>query len=333
MAKGNPFLGMARGSAGDFTYYRQYGEQVFRARNRHPSNPRTTLQLLQRVVMLTVQRAYSMLSPIADHAFQGRQKGTMSQARFTELNIAKLRLGLANAIEEISTGQPGTWYGESNYAAKGSFLPEFMPYVISEGSIASLSYEWNAGVMSILLSLPGGLATITYEQLVTALGLQRGDQLTFLLLNIDDTTDTGQFNGLNYARVILDPATDAAWSQAMFTAVPDIEGLYTLANPNTANEGSLYFSAGSGRLNFTMSGNVGSEINSAVNSPAAFSVIVSRRAGDLWQRSSESLVLRPYTVGNGNLDQDHGTDYLGDAVESFITKSGSTLYLNQAENL
>lgn len=333
MAKGNPFLGMARGSAGDFTYYRQYGEQVFRARNRHPSNPRTTLQLLQRVVMLTVQRAYSMLSPIADHAFQGRQKGTMSQARFTELNVSKLRLGLANAIEEISTGQPGTWYGESNYAAKGSFLPEFMPYVISEGSIASLSYGWDAGHMAIEVPSLLSFESVTYQQFVTAFGLQRGDQLTFLVLNIDDLTDSGQFNGFNYARVILDPSTDAAWTQPMFTAVTGQEGLYDLANTNQANEGGVRFVDYGGNIAFTLTSSVGAEPNKSATSPAAFAVIISRRAGDIWQRSSETLVLRPYTVGNGNLDQDHGTDYLGDAVESFITKSGSTLYLNQAENL
>lgn len=333
MAKGNPFLGMARGSAGDFTYYRQYGEQVFRARNRHPSNPRTTLQLLQRVVMLTVQRAYSMLSPIADHAFQGRQKGTMSQARFTELNVSKLRLGLANAIEEISTGQPGTWYGESNYAAKGSFLPEFMSYIISEGSLASLNYRWDAGVMSVDAASSLALATVTYEQFVAALGLQRGDQLTFLVLSIDDTTDTGQFNGFKYARVILDPATDAAWTQPMFTADATVATNFRVANANPANEGGLIFMASEGGFAFSFVVGAAGEPSASIDSPAAFAVIVSRRSGDIWQRSSESLVLRPYTIGDGNLDQDHGTDYLGDAVESFMTKSGSTLYLNQAENL
>lgn len=333
MAKGNPFLGMARGSAGDLTFYRAYGEQVFRARNRHPSNPRTTLQLLQRVVMLTVQRAYSMLSPIADHAFQGRAKGTMSQARFTALNINKLRLGLATAIEEISAGLPGSWYAEANYAAKGSFLPEFMPYIISEGSLASLNYSWLAGFMVLTPAIDVTLASVTYEQFCEAYDLQRGDQLTFVVLTIDDTTDSSQFNGIKYARIILDPSTDAGWTQPMFSATTEGGARFTVANPNIANEGDVSFFQNENSVAFSLVGLPGGEPDQTLESTAAFSVIVSRRSGDLWQRSSESLVLRPYTVGDGNLTQDHGTDYLADAIESFMSDSGSTLYLNQAETL
>ncbi len=329
MGKGNLFLGFGRGSVGDITYYRAYGEQVFRGRNRHPANPQTTLQLLQRVVMLTAQHAYSFMSAICDHSFQGRAVGSMSQARFTALNIAKMRQGLADAIEEIITGAEPTWYGESNYAAKGSYLPEFMPYIISEGSVASLTKQWVAGAMVI----PIGTSlddNSTYADFCRVLGLQRGDQLTFVQLTIDDSDVTGQFNGFQFARVILEPSTEAGWTQPILTGTGNFK---TIANPNAANEGSLFFQfTDTDGLRFTFAESE-TEPTGQEFSPAAFAIIVSRRVGDVWQRSTESLVLRPYTVGTGNLTYDHAADFLGDAIDSFKIKPGSALYLNQAENI
>lgn len=333
MGKGNLFLGFGRGSVGDITYYRAYGEQVFRGRNRHPANPQTTLQLLQRVVMLTAQHAYSLMSPICDHAFQGRAVGTMSQARFTALNIAMMRQGLADAIEEIITGADPTWYSESNYAAKGSFLPEFMPYIISEGTLPTFAKTFTEGKMVLLT--PGGDigSDATYEELVASLGLQRGDQLTFVQLTMDDTTVTGQFNGFQFARVVLSPSTDAGWTAEAFEPEAEGSSWFKFANPNPANEGDVYFKLSDGNIQFSFAYGGATEVTGQAATPAAFAVIVSRRVGDVWQRSTETLVLRPYTVGTGNLTYDHAADFLGDAIESFKIKSGSALYLNQAENI
>jgi hypothetical protein len=269
------------------------------------------------------------MSAICDHSFQGRAVGTMSQARFTALNIAKMRQGLAEAIEEIITGAEPTWYGESNYAAKGSFLPEFMPYIISEGSIASLTKGWEAGQMALPMDNSITDAS-TYADFCQFWGLQRGDQLTFVQLTIDDSDVTGQFNGFQFARIILEPSTEAGWTQPMLTGAGDYK---TIANPNAANEGSIYFNfTDSDALRFTF-GQSATEPTGVEFAPAAFAVIVSRRVGDVWQRSTESLVLRPYTVGTGNLTYDHAADLLGDAIESFKIKAGSALYLNQADNV
>lgn len=46
--KGNLFLGMGRGSVGDVVYSRVGGQQVGRARNRKPNNPRSASQMFQR---------------------------------------------------------------------------------------------------------------------------------------------------------------------------------------------------------------------------------------------------------------------------------------------
>lgn len=333
MGKGNLFLGFGRGSVGDITYYRAYGEQVFRGRNRHPANPQTTLQLLQRVIMLTAQHAYSLMAPICDHSFQGRAVGTMSQARFTALNIAMMRQGLAGAIEEIITGAEPTWPSESNYAAKGSFLPEFMPYIISEGTLPTFKKTFAEGQMVVISNTQDVSSASSYEEFVASFGLQRGDQLTFVQLTIDDTDVTGQFTGIQFARVVLSPSTEAGWTDDAFEQLPAESQWFKFANPNPANEGNVYFKFPDGNLQFSFQSDNATEATGQAATPAAFAMIVSRRVGDVWQRSTETLVLRPYTVGTGNLTNDHAADFLGDAIESFKVKTGSALYLNQADNV
>lgn len=336
MAKGNPFLGMARGSAGDFTFYRSFGEQVFRARNRHPSNPQTDLQLLQRVVMLTTQRAYSLLSPLADHSFAGRKPGTMSQARFTELNNAMLRDGLAQVIEDIVIGADTGWQTEANYNGKSSVFPAMMPYILSEGTIAPVLYGWNEGFSVLPVGALALTSDTTYQELVDALGVEPGDQLTFVQVNCDDSTDSAYFTGLRYARVILAPSSDGDMTDSVFAQSPNGALIVDPNYANPRNMGNIYFSDHSvgtdlHSLAFTFRDSTAAEVSSVADAPAGCAVIVSRLSGDVWQRCNSHIEVRPYTVGTGNLHWDHGTAYLGDAMESFrVSSAGSTRYLNQA---
>lgn len=61
-------------------------------------------------------------------------------------------------------------------------------------------------------------------------------------------------------------------------------------------------------------------------------MIASRLSGGVWQRSTQQLYLRSDEIsGDHPLYYDHHTDYLGDAVHSYMTNESSSLYLNQAE--
>lgn len=330
MAKGNPLLGLSRGKLGDMVLYRAYGEQCSRPRV-IPKNPQTGLQLLQRVVLKTVSGAYSLLKPIADHSFQGKQVGTMNQSRFAQVNIGLLRSGLADEINDgslelIVNSQ------KTNFAPKDSMLPEINAYQISEGSLPAVSTLFTGGLFTLVL--PGAQAagaTLTYQGVLNALGLQEGDQLTFCLLSTDDSADEtpyqGRFNGFKFARVILQPATGGLDTAFISDSA--------INEPNVRNEGSLSITiteAGNDlHLNFStqsISTNAG-----MANSVAAAAVIVSRNSGGVWQRSTQSLVLRPATLSvAGHLTYDNEVNYLGDAVVSFMSSERSSLYLNQAQS-
>lgn len=317
MSKGNLFLGFARGKVGDVVFSRQSGEQVARARNRSPKNPQSPLQMLQRVVLKTNSTAYSMLQPICNHSFQGRQEGTANQSRFSEINIAAMRRQLRDVI---NSGDPEEILQstEYNFAGKYSSLAQFRSYVISEGTLPILSYDLGSNEGG--LTFNGISATTTYAQVVAALGLQQGDQLTFVGLTIDDraNAETSEFNGLKYARVILEPS-DGDMSKPILLAGEGSS--YSVNLPNEKNDGDVTFFLGTDKLLITFDGTS----SASANTLAGFAVIVSRLSGGVWSRSTQSLAL------DSNLTQDHNIGYLYDAIYSFLTAQNSSLYLNQAE--
>lgn len=326
MSKGNLFLGTASGKVGDVVFSRQGGEQITRVRNRSPKNPQTPLQMTQRVIMSTVGKAYSLMAPIADHAFQGRSEGTMCQSRFTELNIALLRRAAAEALndgsaEAIITSQA------TNFNGKGDSLVALNPFVISEGSLPSPRLQEIAGGVGVRLGITTTLATVTYGDVINALGAQRGDQLTFVLLTTDQSeagVDAGFANGFHFCRIILDPSEGDLTTPFLQTP-GQADPNYYVNKPNAKNEGSITFSIGSGTNESILIPAVdGIGVNQTQYGEGAVGAILSRKSGEMWQRSTSALVL--YSAGF-----DTQIHYLGDAVMSYMTEAGSSLYLNQAE--
>lgn len=327
MSKGNLFLGTASGKVGDVVFSRQGGEQIARVRNRSPKNPQTPLQMAQRVIMSTVGKAYSLMAPIADHAFQGRAEGTECQSRFTELNIALLRRAAADALNEGSAEAIITSQA-TNFNGKGDSLVAVNPFIISEGSLPSPRLRAGGGGVGIRLGITTTLATVTYGDIINAMGAQRGDQLTIVLLTTDQSeagVDAGFFNGFHFCRIILDPSEGDLTTP--FLKTPGQEDPYFYVNkPNAKNEGNVIFDLGSGTSESLLVPIV-DRISAGVTqySEGAVGAILSRKTGELWQRSTSALVL--YTAG-----YDTQIHYLGDAVLSYMSDAGSSLYLNQAEN-
>lgn len=85
------FLGQARGKIGDIVFYRMDGVQMSRTRNRHPRNPNTNPQKVQRAISATVSQLYRSGRQIFDHAFQGKSVGAKNQRYFLSENMRILR--------------------------------------------------------------------------------------------------------------------------------------------------------------------------------------------------------------------------------------------------
>lgn len=170
MAKGNPFLGYARGKVGDIVLYRSGGEQIARARNRHPRNPRSNAQQYQRAIMATVMQAYSAGSVIFDHSFQGRAVGAENQRRFNSLNTRLLRSQIAADID----GAVAVESQVGRVVAPGAVSPVPAVLQVSEGSLVNV----------LANGLPVSEEEETVAQYVARIGLVPGDLFTFVALVI-----------------------------------------------------------------------------------------------------------------------------------------------------
>lgn len=130
MGKGNMLQGMTRGKVGDVVFSRLNGEQISRVRNRHPQNPKTESQMIQRAIMATVMMMYSAGKTIFDHSFQGKKVGSECQREFMSRNAKKLRQAIAKDFN--SNVDDKTALGR--VVAPGAMTPVPFSYQISNGT-------------------------------------------------------------------------------------------------------------------------------------------------------------------------------------------------------
>lgn len=332
MAKDNLFLGTARGSVGDIVFSRLDGQQVARVRNRAPRNPQSPAQMVQRIIMSSVGKAYSFMQAICDHSFEGFESSQQSQRKFMEVNVGILRDKVADVLAypvESAVKSSNAF----NFSFKNDYAPVMNRYQISAGSLPSIALKadttedlpGNHPIIPIN-GLPESVTSLTYQQFCDLLGLQRGDQLTFIQVTHDNRVtghDADILTGFRFARVILDPAGGDM-------SVPIVSNA-KINDPNPRNEGTfsiLQLIAATendpGGLRFMLS-NV--EISGQNDKWLAGSaVILSRMVGNRWLRSTQFLLPR-YTSGTYALK----ASTLGLAYETFKIGASSDLYLNQAE--
>lgn len=167
MAKGNLFLGSARGKLGDVVYTVVNGVQVSRPRNRYPANPKTVGQANSRALMAPAAKFYSPLASVLETSFQGYNK---SQS-YTEF--------LRRAANDC---RAGGWY-----LPKGTdFFP--LPYMLSKGTIRSFGYHYDNDDGMLWLddihnATDGALDTIGgISQLFIDAGYSAGMQVTIMLV-------------------------------------------------------------------------------------------------------------------------------------------------------
>lgn len=184
MSKGNMFLGYARGKVGDVVFSRTNGEQITRARNRHPANPRTDGQLATRAILATVGKAYSAGAFIFDHAFQGLKVGSGNQQRFMSANIQLFR----QTILDVKNGD--TAANELLFVRPNALGPVAGPYIVSEGELVQTFWKFTREQVNqqLYVSTPvylvdeSGAEPVTENvgQYAARTGLVAGDIYTFV---------------------------------------------------------------------------------------------------------------------------------------------------------
>lgn len=301
-------LGHARGKVGDLVFSRVNGQQVTRARAAVVKNPQTEKQMIQRILLNTVIQAYSRMSEITDHSFEGVSVGMASMNKFMRENMNALRQNVSAQVAES-----GSFGGIYAFAPKGVNIFTPNPWILSAGSLPSVTLASVSPTEGAKITIAAAGSIPTYAEVIAALGLQRGDQLTF----IGQELYTDARAAFKFARVILDPRNEDG-SQADLSTPFLANGIVNLPSPR--NEGAdIKLSYASGALAFDLGS----------NSMYGAAVIVSRQKSDgNWLRSNTSIVLAaqvPYEL-TGSFDLQAALDY---------TMAGgidlqSDLYLNNA---
>lgn len=298
-------LGQARGKVGSLVFSRNNGKQVTRAKAETVRNPQTEKQVLQRIILNTISQAYSRMSAITDHSFEGKITPAENMAAFMKRNMNDLRSKISAAV---AAGQ--TFSDIFNFAPIGSANFVYNSLVISQGALPKVPV---ISVTSGTGAKTGAVVANTYQGVLDAFNLQRGDQLTFINI-CEDNLGNKYFY---YNRVILNPVDDNGVNLPLSTAfIANGE----IVSPSPKNEGT--FAA----LTYAADGITFAIGNTAVKAAA---VIVSREKGDgSWSRSEASLILDPTAI-----EESIDAMTLQDAIDAFSENSvglDNAKYLNNA---
>ena len=237
---------------------------------------KTTAQILQRVLMKVVSLCYTMMKTICNHSFEGVGTGFKSMNKFKKVNLLYLR---ERAATLQNSGQSLSQFYQ--------FMPlqstKWSPFaaIISQGHLPEVSVAIDAeGGHKAYVNAPGR----TYADFVSAWGLQRGDQVTFVTVQKRE----GRYE-VGTARIVLNPRNADGSGAPMTTEIVNSEGEFPCSNwKNRLNFSTFQFD--SNRFNFVL-GRGGDVV--------AAGIIVSRKdkSGN-WFRSNCQLVLNEAGFGN-----------------------------------
>ncbi len=212
-----------------------------------------------------------------------------------------------------------------NFVNMFSFVPvgmkhAFAPnqYLVAMGSLPQVKTAWiEDGTSHIVYPTVQLVTTNTYEEVINKLGLKRGDQLTFCTVKQGATIQESQFN---FARVILDPTDENFNALPLSTAFLDENGYVN--KPSVRNEGKFKFLINASGLRYWYE-----DLYTTEEDAVAAFVIVSRKEGDTWKRSTTYVAYPGETAGSYSMQD--CLDMVSNGAQHTIY-AGSDQYLNNA---
>ena len=257
-----------------------------------------------------------MMKAICDHSFEGTKKGQETMSLFMSENIQKCRA----AIEEMQAQGVAflNMYSFVPVGMKHAFAPN--QYLVAMGSLPRVTTTWvEDSESNINYPTIAALANkTTYGDVINALGLKRGDQLTFCTIKQGASIQESEFN---FARVILDPTDPETFLPlTLDTAFLDENG--KVNKPSVRNEGSFTFAAVASGLRYWYE-----DLYTTEEDTVAAFCIVSRKEGDTWKRSTTYIAYPGETTNAYSLQQ--CLDLIANGAQHNIY-SGSDQYLNNA---
>lgn len=274
------------GAVGDVVYRMRNGQNIASQKASQVKNPRTDAQQNQRMNMATVSAAYSALKVICDHSFEGKSYGSECMGEFMKRNLSIVK--------------------SLYFSLNGKGNPYIVPnaYLVSKGSLPSVAITKilsgdDSVNMAIHADRTTAASTLTVAQLHQFLNAEIGDQITVLGVAQVVDGETIMWDGIesqhqyrvSYARLVFDkdkadqPVNNEG---ALNTANLDLEKSENYQNIAIVDSTEAeHFN-----VQLTMSG------CTTDDSPTAGTIIISRKEGTDWLRSTQNLTIMPITAQN-----------------------------------
>lgn len=198
-------MGMARGKVGDVVLTRLAGEQVARARNRAPKNPKTTKQMAQRAALATCVEFYIRgVKNLFKFAFESKKPSESDYNAFVRANIGIIPVQSHKTLVENG--------------------PVFGPIIMSQGSLNAPSLtqlEAGTGFMLTGLNLTKAGDQMTVGDLskviANAYGCQDGDIFTLVAINTGSMDFSANIEAAKNSGFLAAKDAPESWSIRQFT--------------------------------------------------------------------------------------------------------------------
>lgn len=320
MAKGNLFLGQAKGKVGSIVFARAFGQQITRTKPTSVANPKTIGQNTQRAILATIAKSAAALTPLVDHSFASVTYGAESVRHFRKINMGLLRNLYLNT------------QNDANLCAKGAnFVPN--PLKVSEGNLQSFIAVVNKKDIGFLqndaytLPTAGNISVKTF--LNSFPSLQGGDQITLVRIdkiNSGDLLGGDALFAMSLNRIVFAPN---AFEDPDAIIISEGEGSFNKALldlTRTTDAECVSLNPATGGLGFTS------------NNCYYAALILSRKVNNQWQRSTQYLEQIEFDDHTDNesaiasygasASVNDATEYLNQADESTEASGLSGAYMN-----
>lgn len=179
MSKGNMLLGYSRGKVGSLVFSRSKGQQITRAYNARPNNPKSFNQQIQRARMANVVNMYRALVALCNHSFTSRPIEQSSFNAFVSANLKNSRVFLAKS-----------------QAAEMACV--VAPYTISRGTLPSIqttgsgdNVNTNINLGALVISASTTVGEFSSALIANNSNIFAGDQLSYISCVQSTNVNTG----------------------------------------------------------------------------------------------------------------------------------------------
>lgn len=207
MAKGNMMLGYSRGSVGDVTFSRLKGQQIAKARNRNPNNPKTKTQMMQRSLFVSATKFYQQArAKFFKFAFEDKKYHESDFNAFMRHNVKNGTNMTQEAVKAYNYPALGLWalskgslepfvqtsVGNQFRAATGIITPTSYQAPTTVGQLSATLIQSNRFQAGDMLTMVNYGFTLVGEAPVPAIAPLNDDYLTYFSYKqmIIDTAST-----------------------------------------------------------------------------------------------------------------------------------------------